>query len=205
MRERFSKNAMTAAAALLLLGAAPALAQQTGQDPTTSGTMTGSTATTGALGGDPTLGTTTGPASDPVQTGPLQSDPAQTDTMSSAGTMAPGGSRTDATTQGAPAQSDTTMTGSTTGSEEPALGGVPPATGGTRVLAEVDVPEGTSARQRVAVVQTALLNRFSQLGFSEIREFRREGETYVAEATDPEGEEVTVVLDPASGTIVARR
>lgn len=79
-----------------------------------------------------------------------------------------------------------------------------------QVLAELDDPEvasgqGRPSQAQLADIQTKLLNRFSQLGFGEVREFRREGESYVTEALSKDGNWVTVVLDPMSGTIVARR
>ncbi len=81
---------------------------------------------------------------------------------------------------------------------------------GADVLVEIDDPANVEQRsgpeQRpTALMQTTLLNRFSQLGFSEVRDFRREGESYIAEALSKDGDWVTVVMDPMSGTIVARR
>lgn len=103
---------------------------------------------------------------------------------------------------------------------DPATGQDSMATGSTatgpmggedvQVLAELDDPEvasgqGRPSQAQLADIQTKLLNRFSQLGFGEVREFRREGESYVTEALSKDGNWVTVVLDPMSGTIVARR
>lgn len=90
-----------------------------------------------------------------------------------------------------------------------AVGGAPVDAGGGQVLVEIDeVPNldgrGGEARRRIALMQTTLLNRFSQLGFSDVTDFRREGETYVAEAVTAQGNEVTVTIDPLSGSIVAR-
>ncbi|WP_114393630.1 hypothetical protein [Oleisolibacter albus] len=79
------------------------------------------------------------------------------------------------------------------------------ASAGSEVLVEVEKPTAGSSRSRLAQTQTALLNRFSQLGFSDVKEFRREGETYVSEARTADGDWVSVVLDPQSGTIIARR
>lgn len=81
---------------------------------------------------------------------------------------------------------------------------------GNKVLAEIDVPTDVDERlgsdqQRTALMQTTLLNRFSQMGFSEVRDFRREGESYIAEALSRDGDWVTIVMDPVNGTIVARQ
>ncbi len=93
--------------------------------------------------------------------------------------------------------------------QDAAIGEQPAGVGQGRVLVEIDdVPNlearNGPARQRLALMQTTLLNRFSQLGYSKVSNFRRDGETYVAEVTSPEGEEQTVIIDPMSGTIVAR-
>ncbi|ACI99036.1 PepSY domain-containing protein [Rhodospirillum centenum] len=151
---------MTALAAALLLGSAPALAQE--QD-------------TGASGG---------PGGWPAQEPSVQ-QPGQ---------------------QGRAPDPGDPAAGSGAGSGMDAAEA--PATGGTEVLVEIDEVDDARlgpAQRRLSVMQTTLLNRFSQLGFSDVRAFRREGESYVAEAVDGDGQEVTVVLDPASGTIVARR
>lgn len=159
-------STMTALAAALLLGSAPALAQDTGDS--------------GGPGG--------WPAQEPSVQQP-QGQPLQ-------GQDQPG-------QQGrAPDLSDPAVPGTGMDAAQAST------TGGTEVLVEIDEVDDARlgpAQRRLSVMQTTLLNRFSQLGFSDVREFRREGETYVAEAVDGDGQEVTVVLDPASGTIVARR
>jgi len=96
--------------------------------------------------------------------------------------------------------------------EGPTPGTAPVAAAGedVEVLVEIDRPPNMDerdgpARRELAIMQTTLLNRFSELGFSDVEEFRREGETYVAEAVDADGQEVTVVIDPIAGTVIARR
>lgn len=159
---------MTALAAALLLGSAPALAQDAG----------------GAAG----------PGGWPAQEPSVQQPQGQP----------PQGQDQPGQQGRAPDLSDPAAPGTGTGLDAAQA----PATGGTEVLVEIDEVDDARlgpAQRRLSVMQTTLLNRFSQLGFSDVREFRREGETYVAEAVDGDGQEVTVVLDPASGTIVARR
>lgn len=53
------------------------------------------------------------------------------------------------------------------------------------------------------LVQTTLLNHFGALGFVEIRNFRKEGVRYLAEALTPEGTWIEVVIDPVTGAVVA--
>jgi len=71
----------------------------------------------------------------------------------------------------------------------------------SEVLAEID----GDAQRGTAEMQTALLNKFSQLGFTGVREFRRDGANYLAQAQTADGEWVDVVIDAESGTIVAER
>nr|WP_295836111.1 hypothetical protein [uncultured Azospirillum sp.] len=44
--------------------------------------------------------------------------------------------------------------------------------------------------------QTTLLNQLSASGFVAVRDFRKEGERYIANAMTPQGEWTTVILDP---------
>lgn len=44
--------------------------------------------------------------------------------------------------------------------------------------------------------QTTLLNQLSASGFVAVRDFRKEGERYIADAMTPQGEWTTVILDP---------
>ncbi|AWK85606.1 hypothetical protein [Azospirillum thermophilum] len=52
--------------------------------------------------------------------------------------------------------------------------------------------------------QTSLLNQFSAAGWAAVRDFRKDGDRYVAEAQDRNGRWSTVELDPATGTITPR-
>lgn len=49
--------------------------------------------------------------------------------------------------------------------------------------------------------QTSLLNMLSASGFVAVRDFRKQGERYVADAMSPQGEWTTVVLDPRDFSI----
>jgi hypothetical protein len=83
-----------------------------------------------------------------------------------------------------------------------ATGNQPPMEQGPRVLAEVD-PDSFSGsdRQKNAQLSTQLLNRFNTLGFAEVKAFSREGTAYKTEARTPDGQWVTVMIDPQAGTI----
>jgi hypothetical protein len=70
------------------------------------------------------------------------------------------------------------------------------------VLIQIDRPRGKSQTSKAT---TTLLNRFSELGFSDVREFRRDGDSYVALATNPQGRPVTVFIDPAKGMVAAQQ
>lgn len=52
--------------------------------------------------------------------------------------------------------------------------------------------------------QTSLLNQFSAAGWAAVRDFRKDGNRYVAEAQDRSGRWSTVELDPTTGTITPR-
>lgn len=85
----------------------------------------------------------------------------------------------------------------------PQSGSTGPATSG--VLTHVDAgtiakAPGQSVREMTA---TALLNRFSQLGFAGVREFRRDGDHYVAQAQTTDGRWVNVTVDPVNGDVRA--
>lgn len=126
--------------------------------------------------------------------------------MEAGGSMSNSGSMS---TTGSPSSMEsgatTTTTTTTTTTDSGMSGSTGSMSGDSEVLAEVEKSSAGSARERTAEMQTKLLNRFSQLGFSDVREFRREGETYMTEAKTAEGEWVNVVLDPTSGTILARK
>ncbi|CBS86910.1 hypothetical protein [Azospirillum lipoferum] len=48
----------------------------------------------------------------------------------------------------------------------------------------------------VELQQTTLLNQLSAAGFVSVRDFRKDGDRYVASAMDRQGQWTTVVLDP---------
>ena len=52
--------------------------------------------------------------------------------------------------------------------------------------------------------QTSLLNQFSAAGYTVVRDFRKDGDRYTAQAQDANGRWATVALDPRSGTISPR-
>lgn len=206
-----NRTTRTALAALMLT-AAPvvALAQGTsGTDMTTGGTGATTGATTGTTAGSTagdmatgsTAGSTTGATTGTTDT---MSGSANTGTTTTYG----GSSATTGTAADSGATTGTMGATGSTASDTGASGSTSTAssgTGDTQVLAEVEKPSKGNARQRTAETQRALLNRFSQLGFADVREFRREGETYITEAKTAEGDWVSVVLDPESGTIVQRK
>lgn len=69
-------------------------------------------------------------------------------------------------------------------------------------------PDLSSRRGRgqndLELSQTTLLNQFSAAGYSMVRDFRKTGDRYVAQAQDKDGRWSTVELDPRSGTITPR-
>ena len=85
----------------------------------------------------------------------------------------------------------------------PQSGSTGPATSG--VLAHVDASTiaKESKQTKREMTATALLNRFSQLGFAGVREFRRDGDHYVAEAQTMDGKWVNVTIDPTNGDVRA--
>lgn len=52
--------------------------------------------------------------------------------------------------------------------------------------------------------QTSLLNQFSAAGYTMVRDFRKDGDRYVAQAQDHDGRWASVELNPRSGTITPR-
>lgn len=52
--------------------------------------------------------------------------------------------------------------------------------------------------------QTSLLNVFSGAGYIQVRDFRKEGDRYVAQAQDRSGRWASVEMDPRTGTITPR-
>lgn len=53
--------------------------------------------------------------------------------------------------------------------------------------------------------QTTLLNQLSAAGYVSLRDFRKEGDRYVANAMTPQGEWTTVVLDPLNPSVTPAR
>ncbi|MBB3263766.1 hypothetical protein FHW79_001362 [Azospirillum sp. OGB3] len=94
----------------------------------------------------------------------------------------------------------------TTGS---ATGTMPNTMQGNRqVIMNVD-PNTTQraerGQSRKELMQTSLLNYFSAAGFTSVRDFRKQGENYVAEAQSANGTWSTVLLDTNTGTISEMR
>lgn len=84
------------------------------------------------------------------------------------------------------------------------LGTDAPVVGG--VIARIDdIPDLESrmgpGQNRLALLQTTMLNAFSSLGFESARDFRKDGERYYAEAMTSGGGWRTVEIDPATGVI----
>lgn len=52
--------------------------------------------------------------------------------------------------------------------------------------------------------QTSLLNQFSAAGYTMVRDFRKDGAGYVAQARDRDGRWASVELNPRSGAITPR-
>ncbi|MBP2304407.1 hypothetical protein GBZ48_16225 [Azospirillum melinis] len=52
----------------------------------------------------------------------------------------------------------------------------------------------------VELQQTTLLNQLSAAGYVSVRDFRKEGDRYVANAMTPQGQWTTVVLDPRNSS-----
>jgi hypothetical protein len=81
------------------------------------------------------------------------------------------------------------------------------STGG--VTMQVDRSDLADRRGRgqnnMELMQTSLLNSFSAAGFRAVRDFRKDGDRYVATAMDQSGTWVTVQMDPSTGAITSAR
>jgi hypothetical protein len=55
------------------------------------------------------------------------------------------------------------------------------------------------------LTQTSLLNEFSAQGYTAVRDFRKNGQNYVANVQDPQGRWMTVELDPRTRAITPVR
>ena len=76
--------------------------------------------------------------------------------------------------------------------------------GNRQVIMNVDPNTAQRAERgqnRKELMQTSLLNYFSAAGFTSVRDFRKQGENYVAEAQSANGTWSTVLLDAKTGTI----
>lgn len=76
--------------------------------------------------------------------------------------------------------------------------------GNRQVIMNVDPNTNRRAERgqnRKELMQTSLLNYFSAAGFTSVRDFRKQGENYVAEAQSANGTWSTVLLDANTGTI----
>lgn len=80
--------------------------------------------------------------------------------------------------------------------------------GNRQVIMNVDPNMNQRAERgqnRKELMQTSLLNYFSAAGFTSVRDFRKQGENYVAEAQSANGTWSTVLLDTKTGTISEMR
>lgn len=84
----------------------------------------------------------------------------------------------------------------------PSAATMPPGTVIARVGAMPDLETRMGRDQdRLALVQTTMLNTLGGLGLGGLRDVRRTGDLYYAEALMADGNWRTVAVDPASGTI----
>lgn len=101
------------------------------------------------------------------------------------------------------------MSGSTTGTtmdRSGTMGTTGTMQGNRQVLMNVDPNTSQRAgrgQNRKELMQTSLLNYFSAAGFVAVRDFRKQGDNYIADAQDRDGRWSTVELDPRTGTISA--
>lgn len=90
-------------------------------------------------------------------------------------------------------------TGSTTGS----VAGKRQTVTGSTTNSEIQDRRGRGQNE-LELRQTSLLNQFSGAGYISVRDFRKEGDRYVAQAQDQTGRWASVELDPRTGTITPR-
>lgn len=88
-----------------------------------------------------------------------------------------------------------TYSGST-GSDRSMSTGTGSTGGASSNIASRRVP----SQKPVELQQTTLLNQLSAAGYVSVRDFRRDGDRYVASAMDRQGQWTTVVLDPHAAT-----
>jgi hypothetical protein len=81
--------------------------------------------------------------------------------------------------------------------------------GDRQVLMNVDRTDATQRRgtgqRNKELMQTTMLNQFAAAGFTSVRDFRKQGDNYIAEAQNQDGTWTTVELNPSTGTISALR
>ena len=186
-------------------------------NPSNQGAVTGSTARTGNMGQydrAPAYGNTYGTESNqramsgstavPGDLGPYDRSPAYGNTY---GTPTNPSDRRAATGSTMPSPSGTAGSTGTMGSTG-SMGTTGDMQGNRQVLMNVDpnVQERAGRGQnKTELMQTSLLNYFSAAGFTSVRDFRKQGQNYVAEAQDQNGRWSTVELDPRTGTIASIR
>ncbi|MBK1841576.1 hypothetical protein JHL17_29665 [Azospirillum sp. YIM B02556] len=66
--------------------------------------------------------------------------------------------------------------------------------------ASVTAARRGSGQKPIELQQTTLLNQLSAAGYVSVRDFRKDGQRYVASALTRQGEWTTVVLDPRNPT-----
>ncbi|PWC37602.1 PepSY domain-containing protein [Azospirillum sp. TSO35-2] len=98
------------------------------------------------------------------------------------------------------------QSGSTGGSKDRAASGSSYSDSGRRTSSDASVTGRRGRGQKpLELQQTTLLNQLSAAGYSAVRDFRKDGDRYVASAMDQKGQWSTVVLDPHTGSIAPRR
>jgi hypothetical protein len=90
-------------------------------------------------------------------------------------------------------QSYSTYSGSTGGD----VSGLTGSTGGS--ASDLAGRRGRGQKP-IELQQTTLLNQLSAAGYVSVRDFRKEGDRYVASAMTPQGQWTTVVLDPRNSS-----
>ncbi|HYD31568.1 MAG TPA: hypothetical protein VEB64_12020 [Azospirillaceae bacterium] len=72
-------------------------------------------------------------------------------------------------------------------------------------MTEAIRPRMGPAQRQLELVQTTLLNQFASLGYVDMRDFRREGERYLAQVQNRDGNWVTVEINPITGDITTQQ
>ncbi len=180
--------------------------------------VTGSstTGTTGAYDRSPAYGNTygtesnrqgmSGTAAVPGDMGPYDRSPAYGNTYGTpTNQRAMSGSSVPGPTMSSPSgTAGSTGTMGSTGS----MGSTGDMQGNRQVLMNVNPAQQERAgrgQTKTELMQTTLLNNFSAAGFTAVRDFRKQGQNYVAEAQDQNGNWSMVELDPRTGTISSIR